>query len=272
MDLLRRLALVFLGGRIFKRRLSVVDGANVIYADVKVGGLKYLRFNPVNIDRSLALASRLLVRQGDIVWDVGANLGLFTQLSAFHAGSSGHLYAFECNPEAYSLLNKSTRANRPGLAKIDIFCVAISNVTGIQNFDSSVDSGAASSLSGFGSSEKKKFRSTLVPTFKLDDLHGKILRPDVVKIDVEGAELLVLKGGENLIQVCRPLICLEVMPENWKEMSQFWLDQSYVFWPLDEFVLGNLHNRNKSSRNIVAIPSEKFYHLFPKFNNSSFHT
>ncbi|BCX19561.1 MAG: hypothetical protein KatS3mg117_3243 [Geminicoccaceae bacterium] len=74
---------------------------------------------------------------------------------------------------------------------------------------------AANALSGYGSSQMGGVREELlVPTATLDQLLEAAFPPDLVKIDVEGAELLVLDGAERLLREVRPTLLVEVAAEN----------------------------------------------------------
>lgn len=119
--------------------------------------------------------------------DIGACLGYFTLFMAKKM-NEGRILSFEPSPIDYKWLNKSIKAN--GYNSIKTFQTALSNKEGTANLYLAEERGQHS-LIGNG----KKIR---VKTAKLDTiLKGKV---DLVKIDVEGGELLVLEGMKEIIK------------------------------------------------------------------------
>lgn len=137
-----------------------------------------------------ALAQRL-IKPGMKVFDIGANAGFYTLAFSRLVGESGHVWAFEpfAGNAAKLLLHLSL--NR------------IANTTLIQSAVSA-KAGLAGLKSDFSDSEWKLSEETcnyLVPTVTLDTLveTGAVPLPDVMKIDVEGAESLVLGGAKKIL-------------------------------------------------------------------------
>jgi FkbM family methyltransferase len=137
-----------------------------------------------------------LIRPGMGVADVGANVGLLTLSCAVAAGPSGQVYAFEPEPGPRSQLEKTLKLN--GLSWVRTFDQAVGAVTEQRTFHISPVIGHSSLYAlppedGLG-------RDVTVQVTRLDDVIGPGQRLDVVKIDVEGAELDVLVGMARLLR------------------------------------------------------------------------
>jgi FkbM family methyltransferase len=154
---------------------------------------------------------RQLLQPGMVVVDVGANVGYFSLLSADQVGPTGMVYAFEPEPVNHSLLQKNIDLN--AYSNILAMQMAVSNTSGcIEFFLSELDSGSHSIYQegARGVADKLSVTSTTLDSF-LEELGWPNI--DLVKIDVEGAELAVLEGMESSIQrsSCLTLI-LEYCP------------------------------------------------------------
>lgn len=150
---------------------------------------------------------RKLLKPGDVVFDVGANAGVFTVLAGTKVGPKGRVCAFEPGTEAQALLKSNLRLNR--LSNVTLFEGAVSDRAGTAKLAVAED-GALSSLArtGHHSQMVKEWRE--VPTTTLDDFVEKngIAKIDFIKIDVEGAEKLVFEGARRLLKSFRGLTVL----------------------------------------------------------------
>ncbi len=134
--------------------------------------------------------------------DVGANVGhILTEM--IRVAPRGHHMAFEPIPILFKQL-KSRHGN-----KVELFNCALSDCNGVSEFHYYKDSPA---LSGFR--ERAKLgQHDIVPlevkTMRLDDVCPSDRRIDLIKIDVEGAELAVLKGAIKTLSRNRPMVLFE---------------------------------------------------------------
>lgn len=140
-----------------------------------------------------------VITPGSVVFDIGAHVGYYTLLSAVLVGHTGMVFAFEPNPGNLSLLKRHLVIN--SLTNVKIMDMAVSDRTGSVHFDNSPHS-SMGHISPTG--------TITVRTDSLDNLYAqqKVPAPDVIKIDVEGAELSVLRGGKNLLSTHHPVIFL----------------------------------------------------------------
>ena len=136
-----------------------------------------------------------VIRQGMVVWDVGANVGVYTLLFSRLVGVSGAVSAFEPLSSNCDCLIGHIRAN--GLSNVKVFQTAVSDRKGLAGF-STCSSNSMGSITR-GASE------LMVSTIPLDSLvlEEKYPFPDVIKMDVEGAEALVLGGSEGILSMGR---------------------------------------------------------------------
>lgn len=135
-----------------------------------------------------------VVKEGDIVVDLGANIGYFSLLAARLVGNRGKVYAFEPEPVNYSLLLKNIELNE--YANIVPVPRAVSNVSGrVKLFLDDKDTGAHT-IYPHGRGESIEVQSVTLDEF-FEDREQRI---DVIKMDIEGAELAALSGMERVIK------------------------------------------------------------------------
>jgi FkbM family methyltransferase len=121
-----------------------------------------------------------------VCWDVGANVGFYTLLLAELVGPQGKVFAFEPLPHSVDLLRRHVEMN--GHRNVRIFPCALADFDG----EASFDPGPNPSMGRIAASG-----SLRVPCARADTLLaiGEVEAPDVIKIDVEGAEAAVLRGA-----------------------------------------------------------------------------
>ena len=132
------------------------------------------------------------LKSGDIVLDIGANIGYHTLIAAEIVGKSGKVYAFEPEPRNFALLKKNVEANN--YKNVILINKALANKSGrfklyLSNEDNFGD------FRIFDSQDNRKYVEVEMAT--LDDC--KIPKVDVIKMDVQGAEVLVLKGAKKTL-------------------------------------------------------------------------
>jgi FkbM family methyltransferase len=142
--------------------------------------------------------------------DIGAHYGIFSL--AFASRNNATAYAFEPSPSAYEMLHYNAQQN-PN-CRISTFPDAISS----DNEKITLHLDVADHLV---ISKKNNGVSVEVNGIKLDDfVKEENIKPDVIKVDVEGYELEVLKGGKEVLSEYSPLIFLEIHPKELMENGQ----------------------------------------------------
>lgn len=152
-----------------------------------------------SLDMEDALLSRLIgsVRAGDVFFDIGANIGVISILAAKKA-SNRHIriHAFEPEPRNAAELRRNVSLNRLD-ENVAVHEVAIGAANGRVSFRVSGEEGEGSH--SMVAVERGQGHSISVALHTLDDFcTDSGVFPDVLKIDVEGAEMDVLRGAENL--------------------------------------------------------------------------
>jgi FkbM family methyltransferase len=139
------------------------------------------------------------VKEGSVVYDIGAHVGFYTLLASELVGSGGNVIAFEPVPRNLRYLKEHLRLNH--CDNVMVIEAAVADRSGNTFFEDDTSS-YTGHLSSKGCLEIK--------TIALDDLvtKGEIPPPDYMKIDVEGAELLVLSGARQVLEKYHPTILL----------------------------------------------------------------
>ena len=173
------------------RQISVMGKQLLVLANEDVG--RYINVLG-NYEDTDATYLRKVIRPTDICFDIGANIGYFSLLMAL-AAYRGTVYAFEPLPLNFHLIAATAEVNR---LPIVASCCAVSDVDGDVSFSESIDS-AYSSLIATG--RKPELRKISVPAVTLAGFckQHEIKRIDVMKIDVEGAEERVIRGGLQIL-------------------------------------------------------------------------
>lgn len=153
-----------------------------------------------------ALAGAL--RPGDTVLDVGANVGFLTVIAARLVGAGGRVVAFEPVPDNARQIRRNAKLNR--LGNIEVVESAVADRTGTATLVLARFAGGAA-LEGADRPPDACGERT-VPVVTLDEwcAGASVPAPALVKIDVEGAELAVLRGMAGLLAGPRPALLIEV--------------------------------------------------------------
>jgi FkbM family methyltransferase len=216
---------------VVRRRLPPPFAAARIYVSSE-GGLRYLGRGMTQADPPLLRLAAEVIRRGDTVWDIGANLGLFSFAAAIAAGPSGRVLAVEPDTMLAGLLRRSAAANT-GHARVDVLPAAVSDEESVARFHLARRNRSTSHLDGFGTSQAGGVRATqLVPALTLDWLAARFAAPDVIKIDVEEAEAAVLAGGSRVLGLASTIIC-EVAARNSSAVRELLNARGYVLYDGD---------------------------------------
>ena len=141
--------------------------------------------------------------ESDIIVDVGANVGYYTLRLSPLVGKNGKVLAIEAEPESCEILKKNCELNK--LSNVEVQNFAITDKKGTVTLYTSGTHSGANSI--FSDSEKLTRDSLTVPSTTLDDLlDDKYPVINWMKIDVEGAELKVLRGSSNTLKHTKKII------------------------------------------------------------------
>lgn len=206
--------LIRAGKPLLQRRTNVVS----------LGRASGLRINPAGgrVAYALGIAEPLVqdalaanVRAGDVVWDVGANIGFFTLISARLAGPEGRVVAFEPMPPNADALRANLAANQAD--NVEVVELALGDSEGTAELQVYDDPGWAK-LDTSADTAYKSGRpvSSLieVPLSTLDRQLDDYPPPRLLKIDIEGGEVAALRGARRLLSEHRPVVLCELHGTN----------------------------------------------------------
>lgn len=194
------------------RDLTILSGA-AAGARINLGG-SYLQYLTGDVEPVVQDTLSKVVKPGQVVYDVGANIGFFTIICSRLVGPGGRVYAFEPMPESAATLRHNVALNSLGNAVV-VEKAASSAVGHAQLLIS--EWSAFHALKAEGISPPEHARGAVeVETVTLDEFvsAGNARAPDVVKIDVEGAELEVINGMSATLASERPLLICELHGTN----------------------------------------------------------
>jgi FkbM family methyltransferase len=184
------------------------------------------------VDPHLFRMARELVEPGAVVWDVGANVGLFAFSAAARAGITGLVLAIEPDIWLADLMNRSSRRiaqRKLKAAPVRVLCASVSHHPGIAELEIAERARASNHLYGVSGSTQAGGHRHIQPTVSvsLDSLLASFPAPQVLKIDVESHEAEVLRGSARLLETARPIIWAEVDPSNAASVSELFHRNHY---------------------------------------------
>lgn len=161
---------------------------------------------------ALNVTMALALRPGDIFFDIGANVGWMTEKAALSVGQRGQVHSFEPSPSAVLYLRRRIFCGR--LRNVVINQFALGNEPGMAVLHEFAENfGGASSLRAGAWPGYQHMDETEVEVKTLDQYieENKIGNIRLLKLDVQGAEIDVLRGGNNLLSSRRrPVLFVEV--------------------------------------------------------------
>jgi FkbM family methyltransferase len=183
------------------------DSGDSIYIDLRQSMCLTIFFQKGQPhERGTEALLRYALRRGDTFVDVGANVGFYTRMASLLVGESGRVFAFEPLPSAIRLL----KLNAAGLTNVIVETSAVGDRNGEADFCIRPEGDTSSLLAGGkGSNVSVSITSLDVRLLELEAAPKSV---DFIKIDVEGAELSVLRGAVKTIEKYRPIVYLEFLP------------------------------------------------------------
>ena len=188
------------------------------------------------------------LQPGDVFVDIGSNVGLFSLLASKIVGSKGLVYSFEPTPQTFMRFQKNIALN--GFTNIKAKNMGLSDKKG--KLDLQVSENGFDAWNTFAKKENERFQhKTSVEVSTIDNEFTEIdkSRISFVKIDVEGWEKFVLKGGTSFFQNYSPVVMVEFTETNTFDAGYFVQE---IYDIMVEF--GYRWFRNKNGQ---LIPEEK---------------
>ncbi len=195
------------------------------------------------------------VHPGHCVWDIGANVGYGTFGAAHLVGGGGSVLAVEPDTWLVSLLRSSANSQPNSSGNVTVLAAAVASECGVRTFSIASRSRATNSLAEYGTSQTGGVAETqTVVTLSLDWLRERFPAPQFLKIDVEGAELEVLRGATSILRRDRPVILCEIGEACADAVSALLRDAGYELFDAEN----HARPRSKLLRatwNTLAIPN-----------------
>jgi len=188
------------------------------------------------------------VREGDVVLDIGANIGYFTLICASLVGKTGKVFAFEPEPKNFEILKKNVTEN--GYDNVILENMALSNRKGIVDLYLSDES---TGMHRIYSSKLTSDKHIKVNVTTLDEYFQEQI-PNIafIKLDVEGSEFGVLQGMKSILNKNRQLkMILEYFPDSIKEYGT---DPKEIINFLDAYNFKKFNYQNT----MICVPKTNF--------------
>lgn len=209
---------------------SAVHGISMLVDAVDLHATPYtlLDFGSYEADETTFLKS--VFRDGEVFLDIGANLGWYSLVLGRQCPAS-RIYAFEPIPSTVTVLAKNIRLNH--LDNIETICMGMFDKEDELNFLFAPDVSGATSLKLTGQSRgRTSIQNVVCRTTTLDIFcASRNIVPSLLKIDVEGAELMVVQGGRKTLEHT-PIILMELL-RKWSR--EFGYHPNDVFALLEEY-------------------------------------
>ena len=192
-----------------------------------------------------------VLRPGMVYYDVGANVGFFAIIAARLVGPSGRVVCFEPLPENAGQIQYNAQLN--GFDNVIGRCEALGSSNRTEVFHTSTEP-TWGMLATVGKLPEKVSGKIEVSVRTLDSLYAEGLpRPDVIKMDIEGAEADAISGARETLSAHRPLLVIELHGTN-TAVTTLLEELEY-----DAAVLGSTIQVSDAhwDANIVAVPRER---------------
>jgi FkbM family methyltransferase len=175
---------------------------------------------------------------GDVLYDVGANVGYMSVLGARLVGPEGRVECFEPLPANVEALRANLDANEFSNFAIHAFAASDHDGQATMSLGDGLRMGNGQIVDAPG------HETIEVPIHRLDGL--KLRPPQLVKIDVEGVELAVLRGMSNILEASRPKVIVELHGVDDDEVERFLRSAGYEPRELDD---------GGGMRHLLALPA-----------------
>lgn len=165
-------------------------------------------------EKGILLFLKSFLNPGDCFIDVGANIGLISIFASYCVGNNGKVLAYEALPRTAELLQENIALNRVKNIEVNKFALGSTEGSAMIYENWQINRGGASLLV-----KTEDSIAIEVEIYQLDTVLPEDYRPKMIKIDVEGFELEVLKGAKETIRKFHPVLIVE-LSENRKNVHE----------------------------------------------------
>lgn len=194
---------------------------------------------------------RVVLKDGDIFIDIGANIGLFSLSASVIVGVNGRVISYEPTPNTFSRLLENVELN--SFSNVDAKNIGLSETCG--NLVLNISDTGFDAWNSFTITDNSKFQASVsVPVSTLDEELKCVDKSKVkmIKIDVEGWEKFVIKGGINFFKDYCPILMIEFTESN-AFAAGYFIQEVYD-------ILNNLGYKWFRYKNGMLFPEDKKLH------------
>ena len=213
---------------------------------------QYLYFYGTHDERYVVTKLLKIIKPGDICWDIGANIGFYTCLLASQVENTGAVVAFEPAAHTCDYLHENISLNQ--LTNVTVVNKGIGDKAKQGNLyycEAALTEGTASLKYAEG-----RAASESVTLDTIDNLISVLPPPNFIKIDVEGYQLEVLRGGEHCLKMHAPLLMAELKDvgetnrDDFSEIEKYIANLGYSLYEIGKYSLRRCkHIADSKTRN-----------------------
>lgn len=217
-------------GKLYSRYINSGNGRSIVTS--KIDGINYeldLReaidyamYTTGSREPSTSRALKTLCKRGDVVLDIGANVGSHALPMASFVGEEGSVYAFEPVPWAMNRMKRNLELNNFNNIVLESIALSDTNEEVEMKFRASFKLGSKSGVGAAGKIDDSWWGECEHVQVRLETLDSyvsarQLSRLDLIKLDVDGFEGKVIRGALETLERFKPIIIMEVAPA-WIEM------------------------------------------------------
>lgn len=229
---------------------------------------QYLYFYGTHDERHVVTKLLKIIQPGDICWDIGANIGFYTCLLASRVEDAGTVVAFEPALRTCGYLRENVSLNR--FANVTVVNKGVGDKAEQRSLyysEARLAEGTASLKYPNGRSASER-----VTLDTIDNLARELPVPDFIKIDVEGYQLEVLRGGEHCLKTHAPLLMAELKDVGetnralFAEIENYVADLGYQLYEIKKYSIRRcqkLSDTPKRNFFLVNAQSRAFSRILP---------
>jgi FkbM family methyltransferase len=192
------------------------------------------------------------IKPNNTVYDLGANVGYFSLLASALIGKNGKVYSFEPIKQNFKLLANHIAINKADNIKVFEFAIADKNKKIVfTNSENPFANTYINSSPMFDISPTIEIEGRSLDSLCFDD---KLLPPDFIKMDIEGAEFDALKGAEKLIKQYHPIIYISTHDNHLKGVEN--LCREFLVQLNYDMLLININEQTPGIKDYIAIYKE----------------
>jgi len=223
-------------------------------------------YGELGYERSEAQLWRALCRQADDVLEIGANIGYYTVVGARAAPQTSYT-AVEANPEAATIARRNVELN--GLESVRILAQAVVADPAVAEVELALPDQESHSVAPTGSflSDGAEGRGWVHASRRIR-VPATPARPlfagrDLVKLDIEGAEAMVLGAALPEIARSRPILLVEILPDSarLRALVEGLMDDRYLVFEVGRSLRlldrAELDGEHRTSRDVLVVPYER---------------